>query len=86
LVRSASGDEGRIYFRGESTISHKAAVLNRPRKATFTFYLKEVEQASSAKNMIQYLPGPSEVSIENYMDKRQGISTSAELLSASSTG
>jgi hypothetical protein len=37
LVRSASGDEGRNYFKGESTICLKAAVLNRPRKATFTF-------------------------------------------------
>jgi hypothetical protein len=36
-VRSTSGDEGRNYFRGESTIGLKAAVLNRPRKATFTF-------------------------------------------------
>jgi hypothetical protein len=48
--------------------------------------LKEVVQASSAKNMIQYLPGPSEVSIENYMDKSQAISTSAEILSASPSG
>ena len=45
--------------------------------------LKEVEQASSAKNIIQHLPGHSEVSIENYIDKSQGISTSAELLVAS---
>jgi hypothetical protein len=37
LVRSASGDEGRYYFRGKSTISLQAAVLNRPRRATFTF-------------------------------------------------
>jgi len=35
--------------------------------------LKEVVQASSAKNMLQYLPGPSEVSIENYMDKSQAL-------------
>jgi hypothetical protein len=48
--------------------------------------VKEVEQASSAKNIIQYLPGPSEVSIENFMNKNQGMSTSAELLSDSPSG
>jgi len=36
--------------------------------------------------MIHYLPRPSEVRIENYINKSQGISTSAELLSASSSG
>jgi hypothetical protein len=35
----ASGDEGRNYFRGESTINRTAAVLNRPHKATFNFFL-----------------------------------------------
>jgi len=48
--------------------------------------LKDAEQLSSAKNMIQYLLGSSEFSIENYMDRNQGISTSSELLSASLSG
>jgi hypothetical protein len=47
---------------------------------------KEVVWASSAKNMIQYVPGPSEASTENYMDKSQAIYTSAEILSASPSG
>jgi hypothetical protein len=47
-VRSASGDEGRDYFRGESTISHKAAVLYRPRKATFTLtFYTEIRTSTS---------------------------------------
>jgi hypothetical protein len=48
--------------------------------------LKEAEQESSVKYMIQYLLGSSEFSIENYMDRNQGISISSELLSASPSG